>query len=103
MSGSIVKDLIFDIGLHKGMDAAFYIKKGFRVVGLEAVPHLCETAKALNQNAILGERLIIVPKALSNAEGQVVEFFVNPDKDDWGSLIRGAAEKGMRNAETISV
>jgi FkbM family methyltransferase len=103
MSDGIIKDLIFDIGLHKGLDAAFYLNKGFRVVALEAVPHLCETANILNQDAVLGNRLTIVQKALSDSEGQIVEFFVNPSKDDWGSLTRGAAEKGMGNAETISV
>ena len=35
-------DLIFDVGLHHGDDAAYYLSKGFRVVGIEANPQLAE-------------------------------------------------------------
>ena len=31
-------DLIFDIGFHTGLDSEFYLRKGFRVVGVEARP-----------------------------------------------------------------
>ena len=33
-------DLIYDVGLHKGEDAEFYLRKGFRVVAFEADPDL---------------------------------------------------------------
>jgi FkbM family methyltransferase len=36
----VTEDLIFDIGMHKGEDTAFYLKKGYRVVGIEADPAL---------------------------------------------------------------
>jgi hypothetical protein len=29
-------DLIFDVGFHRGEDTDFYLKKGFRVVAVEA-------------------------------------------------------------------
>lgn len=96
-------DLIFDIGLHKGKDSAFYLKKGFRVVGLEAVPELCEQARALLKDDIGAGRMTVVNRALSYRSGERVSFFVNPDKDDWGSLERQQAEKGVGNAVEISV
>ena len=34
------KNLIFDVGLHRGEDTEFYLKKGFRVVAFEANPEL---------------------------------------------------------------
>jgi hypothetical protein len=37
-------DLVYDVGLHKGEDAEFYLKKGFRVIAIEAVRHLVETS-----------------------------------------------------------
>jgi hypothetical protein len=40
MSASFERDLIYDIGLHKGEDSEFYLKKGFRVVAIEALPSL---------------------------------------------------------------
>ena len=29
-------DLIYDVGMHRGEDTAFYLRKGFRVVAVEA-------------------------------------------------------------------
>ena len=33
--------LIFDIGCHLGEDSEFYLRKGFKVVAVEANPELC--------------------------------------------------------------
>lgn len=77
-------DLIFDIGFHKGEDAAFYLAKGFRVVGVEANPALI--APALER---LGEqnegRLTIVNKALARENGREETFYVSTFSD-WSSL-----------------
>ena len=35
-------DLIYDIGMHKGEDTDFYLRKGFSVVAIEANPDLCK-------------------------------------------------------------
>src|SRR5258705_4089288 len=37
---SIVPQLIYDVGAHEGQDTAFYLKKGFKVVAIEASPQL---------------------------------------------------------------
>ena len=39
------EDLIYDVGLHKGEDTEFYLRKGFRVVAIEALPALCDIAR----------------------------------------------------------
>lgn len=93
--------LVFDIGLHTGMDSNFYLKKGFSVVGVEARKDLCERAVA--NNAEYADRLTVVQRALHRTDDEVVEFFVNDEKDDWGSLERGAAEKGVGSARAIEV
>jgi FkbM family methyltransferase len=93
--------LIFDLGLHKGYDAEFYLKKGFHVVGVEAVPSLSELAAS--RLSAFAERLQVVNKALYHRSGETVSFFTVPDKDDWGSLSRGKAEKGVEESVEISV
>ena len=101
MIENIQRDLIFDLGLHKGLDSEFYLKKGFRVVGLEAVPELCACAKAhLHQ---FGDRLTIVNKALHHEAGKSVTFYTVPGKDDWGSLYKDMAGKGVQTSVKISV
>ncbi len=97
------QNLIFDLGLHKGLDARNYLAKGFKVVGLEAVPALCECAKRENREAFSSGRLRIEQRALFGKSGEKVKFFVNADHDDWGSLDRGAAEKGVSSSAEIEV
>lgn len=98
---NLVAGLIFDFGLHKGYDSAFYLKKAFRVVGLEAVPSLCRAAGArLDQ---FGDRMTIVNKALSSNAGEKVTFYSVPDKDDWGSLQEGNAGKGVYQSVAFQV
>jgi len=78
--------------LHRGYDSEFYLSKGFRVVGLEAVPAICEaTRKRLSR---FGASFTAVNKALSQRAGETTTFYSVPDKDDWGSLTKLAAEKG---------
>ena len=99
----IQNNLIFDIGLHKGFDANFYLRKGFRVIGVEAREDLCEIARQNNSQYIANGRLEIVSGALYDVSGASVEFFINDHKDDWGSLYRGAAEQDGSDARQVSV
>ena len=61
------KDLIYDIGMHKGEDAEFYLLKGFRVVAIEADPDLVESCKDRLEKFITTEQLEII-------EGAIVDF-----------------------------
>ncbi len=45
-------DLIYDVGLHRGEDAEFYLRKGFRVVAFEANPDLIQTCQAQFSDSI---------------------------------------------------
>jgi FkbM family methyltransferase len=96
-------NLIFDIGIHRGIDAEYYLGKGFRVVGLEARSDLCATSAERLVSHVKAGNLVIIEAALFDEGGKEVSFFVNPDKDDWGSLFRGQAEKGVGKALEILV
>jgi FkbM family methyltransferase len=101
MSHQVRDDLIFDLGLHKGSDAEYYLKKGFRVVGLEAAPDLA--AISSQRLAAYGDLVTIVNRALYDQHGKEVAFYTVPNKDDWGSLTREIAEKGVETAVEITV
>ncbi len=94
-------NLIFDLGLHKGYDSAFYLSKGFRVVGLEAVPSLCTLART--RLARYRNRFVAVNKALHEEAGRTATFYSVPDKDDWGSLQEGNAGKGIYASVALEV
>lgn len=97
------RNLIFDLGLHKGLDARNYVAKGFKVVGLEASPTLCQQAREENPNSVASSQLIIVERALWRRSREKTTFFVNAEHDDWGSLDRGVAEKSVSSSSPIEV
>lgn len=38
-------DLVYDVGMNRGEDTEFYLKKGYRVVGFEADPLLVDQCR----------------------------------------------------------
>lgn len=64
-------DLIFDVGLHKGEDTDFYLRKGFRVVAFEADPALAEHCRRRFAAFLESGQLEIVEGAI--VEGAIVE------------------------------
>jgi FkbM family methyltransferase len=99
------RNLIFDLGMHYGYDTEFYLKKGFKVIALEANPRMIDHARKnlLIRAAEEEGKLGIVPMALWHQGGQTVSFFVNPVKDDWSSVERKWAEKGAHQSQEITV
>jgi FkbM family methyltransferase len=89
------KDLIFDVGLHVGQDTAFYLKKGYRVVAVEANPELCQKAEDRFHQAIQDGRLLLVNKAITSKPGPVT-FYRNLDKSVWGTVDPAWAERNIR-------
>jgi len=83
------KNLIYDVGMHKGQDTDFYLKKGFQVVSFEANPENIEFCKKRFARAIEEKRLTIVEGAIVEnafASGQKsVRFYHNKDHSFWGS------------------
>jgi FkbM family methyltransferase len=96
-------DLIFDIGLHKGEDTDFYLKKGFKVVAFEADPDLIAICKARFQEPITRKRLRIVEGAIApEAAGPRIAFYKNLQKSEWGTINQKWVERNER-LETRSI
>ncbi len=80
-------DLIYDIGLHIGQDTEFYLKKGFRVVAIEANPLLVDAARQKFVGEIAADRLRVVPVGIANVNGRL-PFYVNETYSEWSSFDR---------------
>lgn len=80
----INEQLIFDVGMHKGEDTNFYLKKGFMVVGIEANPVLCEFCLQRFADEVQNGQLVIVNKAIAKTEGEI-DFYINNDSTVWGT------------------
>ena len=80
-------DLIYDVGMHRGEDAEFYLKKGYDVVGFEANPDLVASAKNAFAEAIASGRLRIIEGAIvSDPNITHITFFRYDDRSKWGTI-----------------
>jgi FkbM family methyltransferase len=94
------RDLIFDLGMHDGSDTGFYLRKGFRVVAVEARPDCCAAARQKFGEAIADGRLVIVERALWHSGGDRIAFYL---RSDWSSAFREAAERDGVPSTAIEV
>jgi FkbM family methyltransferase len=98
---SVQHDLIFDVGLHLGEDSAYYLRKGYRVVAVEANPALVEqTLKRFADD----DRITILNGAIERGR-ETIPFYI--DKNSvWGTVDTGWASRNKHlgsSQELISV
>ncbi|HEY8054687.1 MAG TPA: hypothetical protein VIE13_02110 [Terriglobales bacterium] len=86
--------LIYDVGMLWGLDARFYLAKGFRVVGIEARPDVVAHNHPAFAAEVAAGELEIVHCAVAAEDGPV-RFWVFPDKDEWGTLDPGFAARNL--------
>ena len=91
------KDLIYDVGMHKGEDTEFYLRKGFRVVAFEADPDLAQLCRKRLKDYIDSGKLIVVEGAVLDEDAIVtkktVQFFKNEKNSVWGTVSTNWAER----------
>ncbi|MFC6286537.1 FkbM family methyltransferase [Nocardioides sp. GCM10027113] len=76
--------LIVDVGMHRGDDTDFYLRKGFRVVAIEADPRLTAEAELRFSAAIAEGRLVVLNVAVAEEPGEV-DFYAS-SIEGWGSI-----------------
>lgn len=83
-----MRKLIIDCGFHTGVDSAYYIRKGFRVCGIEANPSLNKVAKENFEAEINEGKLILIEAAIvsENFDRDTVNFYVNDLNTEWGTI-----------------
>jgi FkbM family methyltransferase len=102
------QDLIYDVGLHKGEDAEFYLRKGFRVVAFEADPDLIASCKRRLKEFVDNGQLTIVEGAIVDldiikAGQQTVRFYKNRDVSVLGTVSSHWAERNARRGMSSSI
>ena len=94
--------LIYDLGMNNGDDTDFYLKRGFRVVSVEANPALCRLAEARFAEEIATGRLTIIAAAIGAHDGEVT-FHVNLNNHHWSSTDLNWAGRNGSICEAITV
>jgi len=97
----MIPNLIFDVGFHEACDTEFYLRKGFRVVAIDANPMLCEKARNRLADHIESGRLHILNFGISEND-KVEDFIVNFDKSDWSSFLPSFGHR-TGNTEIVPV
>jgi FkbM family methyltransferase len=81
----MVNDLIFDVGCHNGDDTDFYLRKGFRVVAIDADKALCDqVSKRFSAEVNLG-RCEVFYGAVGEKSGDTVTFYICDQKTYWNT------------------
>jgi FkbM family methyltransferase len=101
-SQPVTEQLIFDIGMHTGRDTEFYLKKGFKVVAIEANPQLVKSAHQKFRDYIQTGKLEIFEVAIAENMGEI-EFYVNDQHDDWGTISKEFAQRNEKIGTSNSV
>jgi FkbM family methyltransferase len=78
MATDLEKDLIYDVGMFSGEDTEFYLKKGFRVVAIEAVPAQAERAANRFREYLDSGHLTILSVAIAENDGPM-DFYLSDE------------------------
>ncbi|OAF12262.1 hypothetical protein AYJ54_07175 [Bradyrhizobium centrolobii] len=87
--------LIYDVGAHKGEDTEFYLRKGFRVVTIEAMPEFCNSIANRFSEHVKSGALSVVNVAVSNSPGNV-SFYADDRVSEWGTTNPDWSERNRR-------
>lgn len=102
-------NLIFDVGMHKGEDTLFYLKKGFNVVAFEANPELVSFCKKIFYKEIEEGKLIIVEGAIVdhkndlNPNESIIKFYVNEKLSVWGTVDESWMKRNIKRGKDIKI
>jgi FkbM family methyltransferase len=81
----MIPNLIYDVGMYDGADTAYYLKKGYNVVSIEADPVLVHKASVKFKKYIAQNKLKIINQGIAAVEGNA-DFFVNEVNPFWNSF-----------------
>lgn len=78
--------LVYDIGMHRGEDTAYYLKRGLRVVGIEADPDHAAYCRAQFTDTLAQGQLVIVEGAIADTNEPQIKFYKNLENSVWGTV-----------------
>ena len=94
------KKVIFDLGAHKGEDSDFYLRKGFRVVAVDASDELCEkNLQRFKENSDSNE-FKMLNYAVTDKDNEIVTFYQNTNNTIWGTIFDSWDARNKRMGST---
>jgi FkbM family methyltransferase len=99
---SIHSDLVYDVGVYNGDDTAYYLFKGYRVLGIEADPTLVTQLQQRFASEISNGRLQLLNIALAPERGRA-PFWICEGYSLWNSFDRAVASRMGRKHYSIEI
>lgn len=99
----LVPDLVYDVGLHRGEDTAYYLLKGYRVVAFEANPALVTAAEERFAAELADGRLTLVSGAIATpGAGETITFFQH-ENSVLGTVDTDWAERNAGRGDAVAI
>ena len=95
------KQLVFDVGVNDGDDTAYYLNRGYKVVGIEADPLLVEQLSGRFAEPIARGDLLLLNLGVADEEGEA-QFWVS-ERSIWSSFSRDMASRDGLSCHPITV
>jgi FkbM family methyltransferase len=96
-------DLIYDVGMNNGDDAAYYLSRGYRVVAVEAHPDLAVQGSRRFIDEIAAGRLTLINAAIVDAAAAEIDFWRNDDYPEWSSFHADIAGRAGHRISKVRV
>lgn len=94
--------LAYDVGVYDGADTAHYLSLGYRVIGVEASPDLCEKLRHKFAAEIAAGRYTLLNVAIGERDHEVLPFWLS-ENPQWNSFDHAAATREGKSATRIDV
>lgn len=93
---------VFDLGMYEGEDTAYYLRRGFKVLAVDANPDMVGHAKTKFSQQLATGQLTILNVAITDRDGEEVEFHLSNDPT-WSSLKKSLSNREYLYRQTIKI
>jgi FkbM family methyltransferase len=97
-----LRSLIYDVGVDDGRDTAYYLSRGFSVVGIEASPGSVKNLTKRFAKEISDGTFILLNFGIAADEGEF-DFWVCDDAPEWSSFDRVIASRNGSRHHAVRV
>jgi FkbM family methyltransferase len=95
-------ELVFDVGPHEGQDTAYFLRRGSRVVAIDADVRMVEHLRRTFADETHEGRLVVVNAAVADRDDDVLPFHLSKNSW-WNSASRDISDRADMADRTVEV